>query len=675
MEKINNENKSDKKFHKLNKMERQEKQENGNVKENNNNISSYEKDYEENNQDEIKSKLLKILFGDKSKNKKEEENNNEKKEDEDTKKFYESSFDFHKTRLPKIKFRNNKELRTMNTDDNNEKKIFETEIKRNINDIEKINGGFNENINVNKGKKKIKKVIKKKVKKKKKDKMINEEEKTGVNYESAAERGVEEEVETSVQEERLAKSLQERKIDKNRMINSKENEQKGIKEEKGKIKDKNKEKRKEEDNIKEKTEYVKKLGKKEIVEKLVKYSDKKVLEDKSIPQKRKELNLLSDKDNVNNNNFINGKKEEKKQETKHNSLIKRERMTNAKLINNNSLNHKERIRRKQLEKDLEAEINKDELSDDPFDESDNEINNKEEEGFRSLSARTRKIAKKIEPNTTGKDESKNLYDSIIKRKKETNYNKFKKNRQFEKNIYTPKKAVLSRENSKTNTFLLNKDRNKKIIKNDNVFNSLFDSKEKEKATKFKLFNDNCIKKMNEANNYTNNLDNNQLSSIDLSSIINNSNTIGNEYNNGKNRLLYIKKSPGRNNNNYNNINQYNERNRANTLNTLAIMSNYRENNVNNYKKSNLKKMLIRNYNNRNDEDVTLTEQNESYQDNEDNSGIINESNDEPMSNTFYINTRNVFNIKKNTQVNSHNNNNNSFTFRKHIKILNPLPSV
>ena len=128
-------------------------------------------------------------------------------------------------------------------------------------------------------------------------------------------------------------------------------------------------------------------------------------------------------------------------------------------------------------------------------------------------------------------------------------------------------------------------------------------------------------------------------------------------------------------NNYNIINQYNERNRANTLNTFAIMTNSRENNVNNYKKNNLKKMLLRNYNNRNDEDVTLTEQNESYQDNEDNSGIINESNDEPMSNTFYINTKNAFNIKKNIKVNSHNNNNNSFTFRKHIKILNPLPSV
>ena len=678
MEKVNSDNKNDKKYHKLNKIERQEKQENGNVNENNNNISSSMNFCEENNQEEIKSKLLKILFGDKNKNKKEEENNNQKTETEKLKTQYETNFDFQKTRLPKIKFRLNKEKRNANNNVNNEKKNYNTEIKHNIVDMEKINGGFNENLNTNKEKKKIKKVVKKKVKKKKK---IKKDEKINENYESAAERGVDDEVETSVQEERLSKSLQERKLDKKRMTYLKEDEKKEkIKEEeKEKIKDKNKEKIKEEDNIKDIKENNIKSGKKEIIEKLIKYSGKKVLEDNLYSQKRTDLNLSNnkDKDNDNNNNIINGKKEEKKQENKSNSLIKREQTINARLINNSSLNHKERIRRKQLEKDLEAEINKDELSDDPFDESENETNNKEEDGFRSLSARTRKIAKKIDQNIIDQKESNHLYDSIIKRQKAPNYKNFKKYKQFTKDIYTPKKAVLSRENSKTNNFVSNKERLKKLVKNDNDFNTMFDPKEKEKATKFKMFNDNCkIRKMNEINNINNSnaLDFNQLSSIDLPSYINNSNTI--DYNNGNNKMLYIKKSPGRTNIPYNNNNQNLDRNRANTLNAFSMVNNIRQNNYgNNYDKKNVKNMLINRFKNRNNTDASFPEQNYSEEDNDDDDyGLLNDSNEEKMSNTFYINTGNAFNIKKNIQEKARNANNNSFTFRKHVKILNPLPS-
>ena len=204
--------KNDKKKNKLNRIENEEKQDERKNKDNNDS-SLTKKNYLEINQEEIKLKLLKILFGEKSKNKIEEqkiynikEKNDKKIDDDESQKiFYETSFNFHKSRLPKIKFRNTKDIQAINNNKHNNEK----EIKNKIIENETINGNLNENLNINKEKKKMKKVVKKKVKKKKKEKIKKEEK--SENYESNIERG-EEEVETSTQEERLSKSLQERKV-------------------------------------------------------------------------------------------------------------------------------------------------------------------------------------------------------------------------------------------------------------------------------------------------------------------------------------------------------------------------------------------------------------------------------------------------------------------------------
>ena len=680
--------KNDKKKNKLNRIENEEKQDERKNKDNNDS-SLTKKNYLEINQEEIKLKLLKILFGEKSKNKIEEqkiynikEKNDKKIDDDESQKiFYETSFNFHKSRLPKIKFRNTKDIQAINNNKHNNEK----EIKNKIIENETINGNLNENLNINKEKKKMKKVVKKKVKKKKKEKIKKEEK--SENYESNIERG-EEEVETSTQEERLSKSVQERKVDNKKYFGSKETEQKEKtkEKEKGKIKEKekkDKKKDKEKIKIKEEEKKVKdinndkqneiKYGKKEIVEKLIKVSGKKIFDDKYNLKNKAELNLSSpffenDKYDSFGNSYIKGNSEEIIREAKNDSLLKREQTINARLINNNTLSQKERIRRKQLEKDLEAEINKDELSDEPYDESEIDYNNKNEEELRCLSDRTRKIKKKIDKNIDkdidkNVEKNKSLYNSLINKKKIYNTRNYRKFKPFEKKIYTPKKAVLSRESSKSKTIILHKNKYKK---ENTTYNTSFNSRDKEKKTKFKIFNDNCInKKMVHAN--TNTLDLNQMSSMDLSSYINYSNININDSNNLSKKIIYIKRSPGRNQQYNNTFNS-----QIYDSNTMKVLNNYKGNNYNYFNKNQIKKILIRRFNHRNNTDISFSEQNMSYQSNEPNSKVLNETKDDYTSNTFYINTSNIFNIKKNIQLGANNNNNNSFTFRKHIKILNPL---
>ena len=667
--------KNDKKKNKLNKIENEEKQDEGKNKDKENiNSSKTKKNYLEINQEEIKLKLLKILFGEKSKNKIEEQKiynikeKNDKKfnDDESQKIFYETTFNFHKSRLPKIKFRNTKDIQTINNKHNNNK-----EIKNKIIENESINENLNENLNINKEKKKMKKVVKKKVKKKKKEKIKKEEK--SENYESNIERG-EEEAETSTQEERLSKSVQERKVDNKKYFDSKENEQKEKKEkkkDKEKVKIKEEEKKLKEINNEKQNEI--KYGKKEIVEKLIKVSGKKIFDDKYNLKNKAELNLSSpffEKDRYDSfgNSYIKGKNEEIIKEDKNDSLLKREQAINARLINNNTLSQKEKIRRKQLEKDLEAEINKDELSDEPFDESEIDYNNKNEEEIRCLSDRTRKIKKRIDKNidkynNKNMDKNKSLYNSLIDKKKIYNTRNYRKFKLFEKKIYTPKKAVLSRESSKSKTITLQKNKYKK---ENTSFNTSFNSRDKEKKTKFKIFNDNCInKKMVHTN--TNTLDFNQISSMDLSSYFNYSNININDSNNLSKKIIYIKRNPGRNQLYDNSFNsQIYDSNRK------KVLNNYEGNNYKYFNNNQIKKILIRRFNHRNNTDISFSEQNMSFQSNEPNSKVLNETKDDCTSNTFYINTSNIFNIKKNIQLNANNNNNNSFTFRKHIKILNPL---
>jgi hypothetical protein len=160
-----------------------------------NNINiALENNYSQKNKDETKLKFLKLLFN--------ENNTNieEQKEDEHEKIFFETSTDFHRARLPKIKFRNNGNI----IQEIKEEKIVENKEDDNI----------NENLNINKEKKKNKKIIKKKVKKKKK--RVKKEEENNEKYETSIEKLDGEE--TSTQEEKLSKSLQERKIDNKNII-------------------------------------------------------------------------------------------------------------------------------------------------------------------------------------------------------------------------------------------------------------------------------------------------------------------------------------------------------------------------------------------------------------------------------------------------------------------------
>ena len=657
--------------------------ENKSIKENNN-ISLSKKNNIENNKNQIQLKLIKILFGEKLKNKEEtkinkyNENNNDNEEKEESEKiFYDSYSDFHRARIPKIKFRNNKDIQGIVVDNNKKKKEeIKEEIKNGDKNVEKEDEKINENLNINKEKKKIKKIVKKKVKKKKKK--IKKDE-NNEPYETSVEKFDGEE--TSTQEEKLSHSVQERKVKNKKYFNYKENEneeqndkqkeykmKKKIEKEKEIIKEKEKEKEKQ--NIKEKKnendkeivkkEIEKKLAKKEIIKKLIKYSGKQLFDNKYKQNKKKaELNLsnLINKKEFNYNNNSREKNEAKLNEVE--SLIKREQIINSKLVNSNSLSYKERMRRKQLEKDLEAEINNDDLSDEAYDEDENEadLNNKKNnnEEFKAHSINKRKII-------IGKDIMKKLNNSLTNRKKIFNLKSFKNLRQTDNKIYTPKKAIISRENSKRKAIgLYNK--NRKML-NNNIFDTESNYKEMDTKTKCKAFNDNCINTKTIFPLQNNTLEFNHPSSIEISYIKSKKSLKDLQKNNLKhNKIVYIKKSPKREKEEPIEIN-YNYYN-SNTITNQPINTGIYINSFNNDKfKKILTKRINRNINNQ----ILINDQNVSFQSNEYTSQILNESNND--TNNTYRQKSNMLNINNNIQINT--NNNNSFTFRKHIKISNPL---
>ena len=712
-----------------------EKKEENEIFKENINIQSSKK----NNQDEKKVKLLKILFGENTKNKDETKLNENIGNDD--KIFYETSSDFHKARLPKIKFRITKEIENINNNNNNVKEYKS----------DKINIDLNENLNINKEKKKMKKIVKKKVKKKKQK---NKKEDINEQNETFTEK-LEGDIESSIQDEKLSNSVQERKIDHKQIFNLIKNDEKkenkgenikGNEKDKQKVKennneegknneskssneskkDKENEKNKEEienkkvkynkkerndeketennsENIKEnekdkKKDKVKieeeykdninekennkdsliekdnklikekekekdiKIAKKEIIRKLIKYSGKKYFDEKNIIKKKTELNLSK---NLTNKDNIKDLIERKKNDYKNDSLIKREQIINAKLINNNSLSYKERIRRKQLEKDLEKEINNDDLSDDPYEEIEIDLINKNEE-FKSHSTNKRKILKKKDKED--KIKNKKLNNSLTNRKKIYNLNSYKKLNPIQNKIYTPKKAINSRENSKIKIIDLNKKmKNKMKTMNNNIFDRDFNPKENIIKTKFKIFNDNIIKEKKALYpTYNNNtLDFNHPSSIEISYIKNRNNINVLGKNNIKHKkILYIKKSPTRERNDKIEINN-NYYTNFNTINNNRTNNN--EIYINSFNKNKFKKIITKRINTNN---ISLTERNISYQSNEFNSQILNDSNYEDLNNTSGLNPNDMINIEKIKKLNT--NANNSFTFRKHIKIPNPL---
>ena len=602
-----------------------------------NNNTSLDNNNTQKNKDEYKLKLLKLLFNENS------TNIEEKKEKENQKVFFETS-NFHRARLPKIKFRNN----DIAIKEKKEEAIIENE---------------NENLNINKEKKKIKKIIKKKVKKKKK-KIKKEENKE--QYETSIEKFDGEE--TSTQEERLSKSLQERKIDNKKIFSliEKGEDAKEKKNEKENTKENNKEKQI-------------KTGKKEIIKKLIKYSGKvKIFELNSKPK----LNLTNisnikrkDKEKFNNNEKVLN-------ENKDISLIKREQIINAKLVNNNSLSSKERIRREQLEKDLENEINKDDLSDEPYEETEIDLNKNNKE-LKSHSTNKRKIKnkEKIEKNETeGNFRFKKISNSLKTRKKIYNLKSYKKFKVTENRIYTPKKVIMSRENSKRKMLELHRHTNSKIntISNlnnntNNIFNTDFIENNNIK-TKFKLFNENS-KKINEMKFQTKNnitLDFNHPKSIEIISYINN-NKIKRFKKRNNQKLLYIKKSPTREKVDKTNINS----NYCDTLgNNIAKNKSI---NINFLNKNKFKKILTNKIiNERINNNSLFIESDKSSPNKEYNSKLINGNTnnkiivDDCKCNKHIMNPNNILAINKSIKINA--NANNSFTFRKHIKILNPLSS-
>ena len=520
--------------------------------------------------------------------------------------------------------------------------------------------------------------------------------------------------ETSTQEEKLSKSVQERKV--KHKINLKENEENETEKENNtkrkekKIKEKQndnenkkeiiKEKGKEKDNENDKEifkkEKDKKLAQKEIIRKLIKYSGNQLFDRKNKPNKKKaELNLsnlLNIKEfninNININNMNNFKSKEKSDDNKNETLLKREQIINSKLVNSNSLSYKERMRRKQLEKDLEAEINNDDLSDDTEENDSNtnintnintnvniNINNKKDEEFKSHSIHKRKVI-------MGKNLSKKFNNnSLINKKKIYNLKSYRRFRQIHNNrIYTPKKAVKSRESSRRkmkdlyNNIYMKTVYNKKNIFD--IYSNLKREKDKEKEkekvkennTNYKRYNDSRINNKTIFPLQNNTLDFNHPSSIEIS-YINNINNIKDlpENNNNSlrpNKIIYVKKSPRREKeeNNHANYNYYNN----NTLTNTTINPGIYINSMNNDK---LKKILNKRMN-RNDNNYSITEQNISYQSNDYSSQILNDTNNDDINNTFRLKSNNILNINNNIQINA--NANNSFTFRKHIKILNPL---
>ena len=650
----------------------------------------------------------------KEKNKKEKKNKLIEEDDDDEKIFYQTSFDFHKSRLTKIKFRKIKDNKDVsNKDENinisnrinksmdkdNKKKEKEPKkdnklLKKKVKSIENLFGNLNENLNINKEKKKSKKTLKKKTKKKKKDSKIMGGDDHNDPSESFLDRTEEEE--SSMQDDKLSKSVQERKVENKKIF---------------KIKEKNEKEKEKEKEIKlAKNEIIKKLSEKP--EKNIfynietpDYKETDVENDVSLPPKISNIfdydNDDDDENEDDDNKFNNSKiKKEEKIENeimdKHNdSLLKREQIINAGLVNSSLLNYNERKRREQLEKDLADEINKDDLTEEPITESEIDINNKndEEDNYVTSTRRTCQNTQNLDNEPSEKNNNNEyIYTSFINEEK---YFDSKNNKKVKGNskskIYTPKKAVLAKENSQTKFIKFNRhlskvnkpnknNKNKSLKSHSSCFNTSFNSLGNEKKTKFKMFNEYYKKsRENECPTYNTNIETNKSISIDHSSYIINKNNVSDmqKYNLRHNKVLYVKKSPTKNylnNTNHEKIN-YDEKSDANDYYKSRTKRNDSPNGlyIHTFNNDKIQKVLINRFNTglnpKKIINISTSEQNVSISnDCTTTTQGLNESTNDYANNTYYTNFNGGNNINMNKHKYSIGDNNKSFTFKRHQKV-------
>ena len=667
-----------------------------------------EKEKEERNK-KIKEEKTKDKF------KKEKKNKLIEEDDDDEKIFYQTTFDFHKSRLTKIKFRkirDNKDVSIKDENINTYNKINksmdkdikkkekepkkESKLKKKVKSIENLFGSLNENLNINKEKKKSKKILKKKTKKKKKDRKIIGGDDHNEPSESFLEKTEEE---SSMQEDKLSKSMQERKIENRKIIKNKEKNEK------------EKEKEKEKEIKMAKNEIIKKLSEKP--EKNIfynietpDYKENDEENDVSLPPKNSiifdyENEVDDEEENIKYNDSKINKEEkiENKVMDNHNdSLLKREQMINAGLVNSSLLNYNERKRREQLEKDLADEINKDDLTEEPITESEIDISNKNEDednGYVTSTRRTCQNTQNLDNEPSEKNNNNEyIYTSFINEEKYFDSKNNKKVRGNSKSkIYTPKKAVLAKENSQIKFIKFNRhlskvnkpnkhNKNKSLKSNNSCFNTSLNSLLDDKKTKFKVFNEYSIKsRENVGSTYNTNIDINKSTSIDHSSYIINKNNASElqKYNLRHNKVLYIKKSPTKNylnRTNYDQIN-YDEKSDANDYYKSRAKRNDSPNGlyIHTFNKDKIQKILINRFNTglnpKKIINISTSEQNISFSnDCTATTQGLNESSNDYANNTYYTNFNGGNNININKHKYSNVDNNKSFIFKRHQKIKN-----
>ena len=624
----------------------------------------------------------------KEQEKKEQEEKNES-HDGDQKIFYGTSINFHKSRLTKIKFRNlkgiNNEKESSNSKNktikaNDDKKSENKKELRKNNSNKNLLDSMNDNLNVYKETKKAKK-IKKKVKRKKKDKNLeNSCEYTESNIDKTEE-------ESTVQEDKLSKSVQERKIRNKKYFPFDDKDPKG-------------------------KDSIISTARKEIIQKLSIKPELNHIFESETPRDEKD-----EKEIINNNkpklgrtnilkkyinNAIKSKIDEdyEQKDNKNDSLIKREQIINAGLVNNSTLNYNERMRREKLERDLASEINKDDLTDEPFTESEMDINikNEKDDDNNRYLTKTRRIYQASQTlendlsNISKKDYIKNSNiseDKINNLRDSKNYRGSIKNR-----IYNPKKAVLSKGNSRAKIIQSNISSNKisqpnNRTRNNNFVNTSFISSGNEKKTNFKIFNENCIKnKSTMLQTYNTNSNYNKTGSIDGSSYIGNRNNISDtkKYNIKNPKILYVKKSPTKNSLNKTyyadvsydkKVNLNNRYYNSLTIKKEATITSINHLGIKKLGDNKIKKVFINRFNTSTYK-MPSPKKNVSYQSN-DTSMIDSNSNNDYANKTFYSNITNTRynNPNNNSRLLSRDSdlNNKSFTLRKKPKIIPPQKTV
>ena len=150
------------------------------------------------------------------------------------------------------------------------------------------------------------------------------------------------------------------------------------------------------------------------------------------------------------------------------------------------------MRREKLERDLASEINKDDLTDEPFTESEMDINIKNEKNddndrYPTKKRRIYQVSQTLEKDLSAISKKDYNKSSIISENKINNLRENKNYRESIKNrIYNPKKAVLSKGNSISKIVKQNISSNKinqpnNRARNNNFVNTSFISSGKEKT--------------------------------------------------------------------------------------------------------------------------------------------------------------------------------------------------